>query len=75
MCLFTINTVGHVSRSRLLCLTFSEGDFPVRVSPLEEFLTPTLPPSVAVKDPSLQVLALLRLLHALNRYWGTLFEV
>jgi len=59
----------------VLCLTFSDGDFPVRVSPLEEFLTPTLPPSVTVKDPSLQVLALLRLLHALSRYWGTLFEV
>jgi len=44
------------------------------VSALEEYLSPTLPASVTVKDASLQVLALLRVLHGINRYWATLYE-
>lgn len=45
------------------------------VSPLTAFLTPTLPPCVTIKDPSLEVLALLRVLHGLNRHWSTLYDV
>ena len=41
---------------------------------LESFLTPTLPSSVKVDDASVEVLALLRVLHALNRHWATLYE-
>jgi len=52
----------------------SEGGASV-VTALEEFLLPSLPSTVTVKDPSLQVLALLRLLHGLNRHWSTLYEV
>ncbi len=36
---------------------------------------PQLPATVTVKDPALHVLALLRILHALNRYWSSLYEV
>ena len=45
------------------------------LSALESFLIPTLPASVTVRDPALQVVALLRVLHALNRYWYFLYEV
>ena len=33
-----------------------------------------LPTTSNLDDPSLEVLCLLRALHALNRYWGTLYE-
>jgi hypothetical protein len=45
------------------------------VSPLTAFLTPTLPPGVTIKDPSLEVLALLRVIHGLNRHWSSLYDV
>ena len=45
------------------------------VPALESYLTPQLPANVTVKDPALPVLALLRVLHALNRYWSCLYEV
>ena len=41
-------------------------------NPLYPFLIEKF--STAVEDPSLEVLCLLRALHALNRYWGTLYE-
>ena len=42
---------------------------------LEAYLTSTLPATVTVQDPALQVLALLRTIHALNRHWSLLYEV
>lgn len=42
-------------------------------SMLDQYLTSTLPASVTVSDPSLEVLALLRVLHALNRHYGSLY--
>lgn len=38
-------------------------------------LTPALPPMVTVRDPSLPVLALMRILNGLNSYWPSLYEV
>ena len=38
-------------------------------------LQSSLPPSVTVKDPSLEVLTLLRLLHSLGRHWNSLYKV
>ena len=40
---------------------------------LEHHLNPALPASVTVGDPSLEVLALLRVLHSLNRHYGSLY--
>lgn len=42
-------------------------------SVLDQYLTANLPASVTVSDPSLEVLALLRVLHALNRHYGSLY--
>ena len=56
-------------------LCISEGVTPTCLSALESFLVPTLPASVTVRDPALQVIALLRVLHALDRYWFCLYEV
>ena len=43
-------------------------------NPLIPFLVDKLPTSNNLDDPSLEVLCLLRTLHALNRYWGSLYE-
>ncbi|KAK7067184.1 hypothetical protein SK128_012433 [Halocaridina rubra] len=40
---------------------------------LDQYLTANLPASVTVSDPSLEVLALLRVLYALNRHYGSLY--
>ena len=53
----------------------NDSSHPDGLSPLTAFLTPALPLSVTIKDPSLEVLALLRLLNGLNRHWSTLFDV
>ncbi|XP_029661047.1 E3 ubiquitin-protein ligase TRIP12 isoform X3 [Formica exsecta] len=50
-----------------------EGTVPPQHCPLAPYLSPTLPPTVTITDASLDGLCLLRLLHALNRHWGTLF--
>jgi len=42
-------------------------------SVLEQYLQSTLPASVTVIDPSIEVLGLLRVLHAINRHYGTLY--
>lgn len=44
-------------------------------SPLDPFLTARLPGCVTVDDPSLEVLQLLRIVHAINRYWGHLYKL
>lgn len=51
------------------------GVVPPAVSLLDSNLSPTLAEMVSTKDPSLEVLALLRVLHTLNRYWGNLYEL
>ena len=58
---------------------WAEGNAPERQSPLIPFLVDTLPRCFAGSgnnsDPSADVLCLLRVLHALNRYWGSLYPV
>ena len=44
-------------------------------SPIVPFLTARLPDCVNVEDPSLEVLNLLRIVHALNRHWGFLYQL
>ena len=46
---------------------------PALQSPLRPFLNPQLPELVTIQDASLEVLCLLRTLHALNRHWGSLY--
>lgn len=50
-------------------------DPPPVLSPIVPFLTMRLPDCVSVEDPSLDVLNLLRIVHALNRYWGFLYRL
>ena len=50
-----------------------DGTAPTILSPLTSFLVPKLPDIVTVDDASLDVLALLRILNALNRYWSCLY--
>jgi hypothetical protein len=54
---------------------FSDGNCPVIVPALNVYLTEKLPAFVTVQDASLEVIALLRILHAFNRYWSTVYEV
>lgn len=54
---------------------WNEGVVPDFSSPLLPYLSATLPSSVTVQDASLEVIALLRVLHALNRYWGSLYQL
>ncbi|PSN54376.1 hypothetical protein C0J52_11316 [Blattella germanica] len=61
------------TRSRKGDDLWNEGVVPMLQSPLQPFLTPQLPETVSIQDASLEVLCLLRVLHALNRYWGTLY--
>ena len=55
---------------------WTEGQAPSMQNPLTPFLVDKLPinSSSQQDDPSLEVLCLLRTLHALNRYWGSLYE-
>ena len=52
-----------------------DGHCPVIVPALNVYLTDKLPAFVTVQDASLEVIALLRILHAFNRYWATVYEV
>lgn len=54
---------------------FVDGHCPVMVPALNAYLTDKLPAFVTVQDASLDVIALLRILHAFNRYWSTMYEV
>lgn len=51
---------------------WNEGTPPDRTNPLINFLADKLPREY-LQDPSLDVLCLIRVLHALNRYWYTLY--
>lgn len=50
-----------------------DGVAPSIISPLLSFLVPKLPDIVTVDDASIDVLALLRILNALNRHWSCLY--
>uniref|UniRef100_A0A336LPI2 E3 ubiquitin-protein ligase n=1 Tax=Culicoides sonorensis TaxID=179676 RepID=A0A336LPI2_CULSO len=52
---------------------WADGAVPPVVSPLQQFLVPKLPDVVNVQDASLDVLVLLRIVNALNRYWSSLY--
>nr|XP_022913625.1 E3 ubiquitin-protein ligase TRIP12 isoform X2 [Onthophagus taurus] len=52
---------------------WNEGIVPAAQSPLVPFLTTSLPESVTIQDASLEVLCLLRILHALNLHWNSLY--
>ena len=56
-------------------LSLLEGNVPEMNSPLAPFLNMKLPECVTVEDPCLEVLNLLRIIHALNRYWGFLYQM
>ncbi|XP_074658456.1 E3 ubiquitin-protein ligase TRIP12-like [Tubulanus polymorphus] len=53
---------------------WTEGFCPPIVAALDSYLHATLPAVVTVKDPSVQVLALLRVLQALNIHWDCLID-
>jgi len=52
---------------------WNEGVVPERASPLVSFLDHVLPKEFLQQDPSVDVLSLLRILHALNRFWYTIY--
>ncbi|CAL1542098.1 unnamed protein product [Lymnaea stagnalis] len=62
------NVLAKVIHSCLVKLRFIQ---PV----LQNFLSDKLPPSVTVQDASLETIALLRVLHALNRHWSSMYDV
>lgn len=58
------------------CLLADSGvTCPITVPILTSFLIPHLPAFVTVSDSSLETIALLRVLHALNRHWATMYDV
>lgn len=62
------------TRSRRGDELWNDGHCPVIVPALNAYLTDKLPAFVTVQDLSLDVIALLRVLHAFNRYWSTMYE-
>jgi hypothetical protein len=48
---------------------------PITVPILYTYLTERLPSFVTVSDASLETIALLRVLHAINRHWDSLYDV
>eukprot|EP00095_Tigriopus_kingsejongensis_P008879 maker-scaffold15_size728074-snap-gene-6.27 protein:Tk08879 transcript:maker-scaffold15_size728074-snap-gene-6.27-mRNA-1 annotation:"e3 ubiquitin-protein ligase trip12 isoform x2" len=51
---------------------WNDGSPPERPNPLDGFMVDKLPKFIT-QDPSLDVLCLLRVVQALNRYWGSLY--
>lgn len=45
------------------------------LNPLEIYLISTPPENITFEDPSLDVILLLRVLHAISRYWYYLYDV
>lgn len=53
----------------------AEGALPTILSPINNFLYNSLPKDVVtVQDASLDALCMLRIVHALNRHWDTLYN-
>ncbi|XP_029650609.1 E3 ubiquitin-protein ligase TRIP12 isoform X2 [Octopus sinensis] len=61
-------------RSRRGDELWNDGLCPKIVPALNAYLTDKLPAFVTVQDLSLDVITLLRVLHAFNRYWSTMYE-
>ncbi|XP_072263782.1 E3 ubiquitin-protein ligase TRIP12 isoform X3 [Pyxicephalus adspersus] len=51
-----------------------DGICPKISSPLDSYLIPTPPENITFDDPSLDVVILLRVLHAISRYWYYLYD-
>lgn len=66
---------GRTSPKKKADELWNDGTVPEPSSPLASFLTPSLPESVTVQDPSLEVICLLRVIHALSYHWGSLYEM
>ncbi|XP_066883222.1 E3 ubiquitin-protein ligase TRIP12 isoform X32 [Kogia breviceps] len=54
---------------------WNDGVCPSVSNPLEVYLIPTPPENITFEDPSLDVILLLRVLHAISRYWYYLYDV
>lgn len=67
--------VDWTSRSHYSRGSIADGVAPDVNSPIVPFLTMRLPEYVTIEDPSLEVLNLLRAIHALGRHWGFLYNV
>lgn len=52
-----------------------DGICPSVSNPLEVYLISSPPESITFEDPSLDVVILLRVLHAISRYWYYLYDV
>ncbi|KAG8520881.1 E3 ubiquitin-protein ligase TRIP12, partial [Galemys pyrenaicus] len=55
-------------------LSPGNGVCPSVSNPLEVYLIPTPPENITFEDPSLDVILLLRVLHAISRYWYYLYD-
>lgn len=53
---------------------WTEGKTPQVVSPVDSYLNPKLPQSVTVKDPSIEIIVLLRAIFGLNRHWSWFYR-
>lgn len=54
---------------------WTEGSLPPYVLPISQFMQDTLPKDIVmVQDASLDALCMLRIVHALNRHWETLYN-
>lgn len=58
----------------MLCF-FLDGICPSISNPLEVYLISSPPENITFEDPSLDVVILLRVLHAISRYWYYLYDV
>ena len=54
---------------------WTEGKVPTTTSPVDEYLVSSLPASSGISDASADTVALLRVLDALNRYWGYFYGI
>lgn len=53
---------------------WTEGKVPPVTCPLDPYLSPKLPQSVTLKDPSMEIIVLLRAIFGLNRHWSWFYR-
>uniref|UniRef100_A0A6G1SN08 E3 ubiquitin-protein ligase n=1 Tax=Aceria tosichella TaxID=561515 RepID=A0A6G1SN08_9ACAR len=53
---------------------WTEGKVPPVACPLDPYLSPKLPQSVTLKDPSMEIIVLLRAIFGLNRHWSWFYR-